>query len=161
VRALAVETHENWIEAMQYLNMEPLRKQEKEALRKLVMRRDDFYRAVGQGAPKRSLPPSRHQRSSLTHSKLQNWTSTTPLGLSEGGCAGSSHQNRRNDPSLFTARSVPFPAATPSAYGRSLPTDTSTTIPLMEQHYSQRRSPLPRSKNAKPQLRLPPMTYSN
>jgi transposase-like protein len=35
VRALAVETHENWIEAMQYLNMEPLREQKKEVLRKL------------------------------------------------------------------------------------------------------------------------------
>jgi putative transposase len=35
VRALAVETHENWIETMQYLNMEPLREQKKEALRKL------------------------------------------------------------------------------------------------------------------------------
>jgi len=35
VRALAVETHENWIEAMQYLNMEPLKEQKKEALRKL------------------------------------------------------------------------------------------------------------------------------
>ncbi len=35
VRALAVETHENWIEAMQYLNMDPLREQKKEALRKL------------------------------------------------------------------------------------------------------------------------------
>jgi putative transposase len=35
IRALAVETHENWIEAMQYLNMEPLREQKKEALRKL------------------------------------------------------------------------------------------------------------------------------
>jgi putative transposase len=35
VRALAVEIHENWIEAMQYLNMDPLREQKKEALRKL------------------------------------------------------------------------------------------------------------------------------
>ena len=35
VRALAVETHENWIEAMQYLNMDPLREQKKEAFRKL------------------------------------------------------------------------------------------------------------------------------
>jgi putative transposase len=35
VRALAVEMHENWIEAMQYLNMEPLTEQKKEALRKL------------------------------------------------------------------------------------------------------------------------------
>ena len=35
VRALAVETHENWIEAMQYLNMDPLREQKKEALRRL------------------------------------------------------------------------------------------------------------------------------
>jgi putative transposase len=35
VRALAVEIHENWIEAMQYLNMDPLREQKKEALRKI------------------------------------------------------------------------------------------------------------------------------
>jgi putative transposase len=35
VRALAAETHEDWIEAMQYLNMEPLNEQKKEALRKL------------------------------------------------------------------------------------------------------------------------------
>jgi putative transposase len=35
VRALAVEIHENWIEAMQNLNREPLREQKKEALRKL------------------------------------------------------------------------------------------------------------------------------
>ena len=35
VRALTLETHENWIEAMQYLNMDPLREQKKEALRKL------------------------------------------------------------------------------------------------------------------------------
>ena len=33
VRALAVEIDENWIEAMQYLNMEPLAEQKKEALR--------------------------------------------------------------------------------------------------------------------------------
>ncbi|HVI78248.1 MAG TPA: IS256 family transposase [Candidatus Acidoferrum sp.] len=35
VRALAVEIHENWIEAMQYLNMDPLREQKKELSRKL------------------------------------------------------------------------------------------------------------------------------
>jgi putative transposase len=35
VRALAVEIDENWIEAMQYLNMEPLAEQKKEALRSL------------------------------------------------------------------------------------------------------------------------------
>ena len=35
VRALAVEIHENWIEAMRYLNMDPLQEQKKEALRKL------------------------------------------------------------------------------------------------------------------------------
>jgi transposase-like protein len=35
VRALAVATHENWIEAMQYVSMEPLCEQKKEALRKL------------------------------------------------------------------------------------------------------------------------------
>jgi hypothetical protein len=34
VRALAVETHENWIEAMQYLNMEPLREQKKGSVTK-------------------------------------------------------------------------------------------------------------------------------
>jgi putative transposase len=35
IRALAVETHENWIETMQYLNMEPLNEQKKEVFRKL------------------------------------------------------------------------------------------------------------------------------
>lgn len=35
VRALAAEIHEDWIEAMQYLNMDPLREQKKEALRML------------------------------------------------------------------------------------------------------------------------------
>jgi transposase-like protein len=35
VRALAAEIHEDWIEAMQYLNMEPLKEQKKEALRRL------------------------------------------------------------------------------------------------------------------------------
>ena len=35
IRALAAETHEDWIEAMQYLNMEPLKEQKKETLRKL------------------------------------------------------------------------------------------------------------------------------
>jgi putative transposase len=35
VRALAVEIHENWMEAMQYLNMDPLQEQKKEALRRL------------------------------------------------------------------------------------------------------------------------------
>src|SRR5881275_221810 len=35
VRALAAEIHEDWIEAMQYLNMDPLQEQKKEALRKL------------------------------------------------------------------------------------------------------------------------------
>jgi len=36
VRVLTVEIDENWIEAMQYLNMEPLAKRKKEALRQLV-----------------------------------------------------------------------------------------------------------------------------
>ena len=35
VRALAVETHENWLEAMRYLNMEHLAEHKKEAMRKL------------------------------------------------------------------------------------------------------------------------------
>jgi putative transposase len=34
-RALAVETHENWIEAIRYLNMDDLREHKKEALRRL------------------------------------------------------------------------------------------------------------------------------
>jgi putative transposase len=36
VRALAVETHENWLEAIRYLNMEHLREHKKEALRVLA-----------------------------------------------------------------------------------------------------------------------------
>lgn len=35
VRALAVETHENWIEAIRYINMDLLKEHKKEALRKL------------------------------------------------------------------------------------------------------------------------------
>jgi putative transposase len=35
VRALAVEMHENWIEAIRYLNMEPLREQRKNLLRQI------------------------------------------------------------------------------------------------------------------------------
>jgi putative transposase len=35
IRALAVERHENWIEAMQYRNVEPLLEQKKEALRRM------------------------------------------------------------------------------------------------------------------------------
>ena len=34
VRALAVETHENWLEANRYLNMDDLREQKKSNLRK-------------------------------------------------------------------------------------------------------------------------------
>jgi putative transposase len=35
VRSLAVEMHENWIEAIRYLNMEPLREHNKQALRQI------------------------------------------------------------------------------------------------------------------------------
>ena len=35
VRALAVETHENWLEATRYLNMEHLREHKKEQMRQL------------------------------------------------------------------------------------------------------------------------------
>jgi len=35
-RALAIETHENWLEATRYLNMEHLRERKKEALRALA-----------------------------------------------------------------------------------------------------------------------------
>lgn len=35
VRALAAEMHENWIEATRYLNMEPLREQKKEVMRRV------------------------------------------------------------------------------------------------------------------------------
>src|SRR5215472_8134166 len=35
VRALTVEMHENWIEAIRYLNMEPLREMHKQARRQL------------------------------------------------------------------------------------------------------------------------------
>ena len=33
VRALAVETHENWLEAIRYLNMDHLREHKKQMLR--------------------------------------------------------------------------------------------------------------------------------
>jgi hypothetical protein len=33
VRALAVETHENWLEAIRYLNMEHLKEHKKQMLR--------------------------------------------------------------------------------------------------------------------------------
>ena len=36
VRALAVETHENWIEAIRYLNMDLLREHRKEAIRRVA-----------------------------------------------------------------------------------------------------------------------------
>lgn len=36
IRALAIEMHENWIEATRYMNMEPLSEQKKEALRKIA-----------------------------------------------------------------------------------------------------------------------------
>jgi len=36
VRALAVETHENWLEATRYLDMEHLKEHEKQALRTLA-----------------------------------------------------------------------------------------------------------------------------
>jgi transposase-like protein len=36
VRALAVEMHENWLEATRYLNMDHLREHKKEALRALA-----------------------------------------------------------------------------------------------------------------------------
>jgi len=35
IRALAVETHENWIEATRYINMDLLKEHKKEALRRL------------------------------------------------------------------------------------------------------------------------------
>ena len=36
VRALAVETHENWLEAIRYLNMAHLAEHKKERLRKIA-----------------------------------------------------------------------------------------------------------------------------
>src|SRR5262249_52380631 len=39
VRALAVETHENWLEQHRYLNMDDLREHKKEALRREPARR--------------------------------------------------------------------------------------------------------------------------
>jgi putative transposase len=40
VRALAVETHENWIEAMQYLNMEPCESRKRKRYESWEMRRN-------------------------------------------------------------------------------------------------------------------------
>jgi hypothetical protein len=78
VRALAVEIHENWIEAMQYLNMDPLQEKRKKLFASWGMQHEGFY-AIDQSKvlPKPPLPPSRHQRFSLTHPKLQNLRSTT------------------------------------------------------------------------------------
>jgi putative transposase len=45
VRALAVETHENWLEAIRYLNMEYLREHKKAALRR-------------GGMPRSRIPPA-------------------------------------------------------------------------------------------------------
>ena len=36
VRALAVEMHENWIEAIRYLNMEYLKEHQKEAMKRVA-----------------------------------------------------------------------------------------------------------------------------
>jgi len=60
VRALAVETHENWLEQHRYLNMDDLREHKKEALRRLTP--DSFSLApcsLGQGrfAPAPPVPP--------------------------------------------------------------------------------------------------------
>jgi putative transposase len=57
VRALAAETREEWIEAMQYLNMEPLKEQKKEAFGSWEMQPDGFYRAEQRKAlPSRPCP---------------------------------------------------------------------------------------------------------
>jgi transposase-like protein len=54
VRALAVEMHENWLEATRYLNMDHLKELKKEALRALAARR----RPGGGGAGRhRGGPP--------------------------------------------------------------------------------------------------------
>ena len=42
VRALAVETHENWLEQHRYLNMDDLREHKKEALRTCGLTADRF-----------------------------------------------------------------------------------------------------------------------
>src|SRR5690348_7310023 len=76
------------------------------------MRRDGFYRAdQGKALPSRPCPgtPSRHQRSSLSHSNLQNLTGTTfrrgePNSLTHNGGAGlvrSSIRNRHRIPEEF------------------------------------------------------------
>lgn len=36
IRALAVEMHENWIEAIRYLNMEYLKEHQKEAMKRVA-----------------------------------------------------------------------------------------------------------------------------
>ena len=56
VRALAVETHENWLEATRYLNMEHLDEHKKERLRSLDMSR---LTAAGGGARLRPASAAR------------------------------------------------------------------------------------------------------
>jgi hypothetical protein len=68
VRALAVETHENWIEAMQYLNMEPLREQKKKHYESWEMPPPDDFYSAGRG----EALPSRPRPGPLPTSKVQS-----------------------------------------------------------------------------------------
>src|SRR6185437_6775853 len=59
VRALAIETHEGWLEATRYLNMEHLRERKKEALRATPPDGGRAWPTLRYtGAPRRPRPPS-------------------------------------------------------------------------------------------------------
>jgi transposase-like protein len=57
VRALAVETHENWLEAHRYLNMDYLRELKKEALRTAKPERRTLTATAGLKKRQRHPPP--------------------------------------------------------------------------------------------------------
>jgi hypothetical protein len=93
VRALAVETHENWLEATRYLNMEHLREHKKEVLRKAaspasshrpprgsaVLASSRPHRAAVGGARRSQARPSVMTKQWPSHSKGEPARSMTLL----------------------------------------------------------------------------------
>ena len=120
VRALAVETHENWLEATRYLNMDHLKEHKKEALRALTA---DGGRACRRcaitGAPRRH---ARHHQATFAELAAHNSTirsglpSATPGKRSASGVICASHKN-------YARRSKPSPPLTVGVGGSAPPAD--------------------------------------
>ena len=62
VRALAVETHENWLEAIRYLNMDHLNEHKKERLRRSPRPPDGGRRGRAPASRMRRARPRQAQR---------------------------------------------------------------------------------------------------